>query len=204
VGVVPGSTLLFFADKLGYLCTGIDFSPRVHQLRDVFAARGVTAEFIQADFLTWNPTENFDLVYSCGFIEHFENYEQVIGRHWTLVRPGGLMLLTVPALSLVQMLSRKVFYEKAKMQEVLESHNLEIMNLCRLEQVVKGLASSEVLVASYTSEMEFWFRPKSPGVRWWTRPLFYPLRAIEKIVHLVGISSQWYSPVVLVLARKAY
>lgn len=191
VGVVPGGTLLFFAAPYSYSCTGIDFSPWVYQLKDVFAAQRISAEFIQADFLTWEPTEQFDLVYSCGFIEHFEDYRQVIEKHWNLVKPGGLMLLTIPVLTPVQMWSRIVFYERVKMREVLDSHNLEIMNLDRLRQEVECLPRNEVLVSSYTSEMEMWFRPQTSGIRWWTWSLFLPLRFVEKIVRKIGVSSLW-------------
>ncbi len=202
VGVVPGSTLLFFAAKCKYSCTGIDFSPRVHQLKDVFAAQGLSAEFTRIDFLTWETSEQFDLVYSCGFIEHFENYQPVVDKHWTLVRPGGMMLLTVPTMTPVQKWIRLLFYNRSKMKEVVNAHNFEIMGRDRLFRSVAHLSECKILVSTYTSEMAIWFGPKSPGIRPWTRPLFVPLHVVEKTIRKLGISSRWFSPTAVVLAEK--
>ena len=203
VGVVPGSTLLFMAARLDYLCTGVDFSPRVNQLKGVFAEQGIAARFIHADFMAWETSEQFDLVYSCGFIEHFERYQQVIEKHWALVKPGGMMLLTVPTMTPVPNVSRLVFYARSKMKEVESTHNFEIMDLGRLCRSVSYLPGSEIVVSSYTSEMELWYGAESPGIRPWTKPLFLPLHVLERIVQQIGISSRWFSPNVVVLARKS-
>jgi hypothetical protein len=42
----------------------------------------------------------------------------------------------------------------------------------------------------------------TPGVRYWTRALFIPIRLMEKFFRLVGISSRYFSPEVLALVRK--
>lgn len=202
VGVVPGSTLLFLASQHKYRCTGVDFSPRVHDVASAFSRQGIQAQFVQTDFLDWHTKDRFDFVYSCGFIEHFSDYQAVIERHWRLVCPEGLMLLTVPVLTPLQRLIRLITYERSKMQEVLHTHNLEIMNLDRLRRAVKACTGSTVVVSTHTREMTIWFGPNDPGVRRWTKPLFRPLRLVERLAHRVGRSSRWFSPEVLVVARK--
>lgn len=202
IGVVPGATLLFIAKQLGYACTGIDFSDSVNSLADAFTEQEVEAEFIQQDFFTWETDRQFDFVYSCGFIEHFENYQQVLERHWSLVKPGGMLLVSVPTLPIVQRLIRFFFYTRKKMKDILDVHNIEIMSLDRLENVMEHLPQSEVIASSYISEMTVWFGPQTAGVRQWTNSFFVPLRFIEKTIRRLGISSRWFSPEAFVFVRK--
>jgi hypothetical protein len=55
-------------------------------------------EINEADVLTWLPTQQFDLVYSVGLIEHFSPVETatVIQRHFEAACAGGLVIMTVP------------------------------------------------------------------------------------------------------------
>ena len=203
VGVVPGAYLLYLARAHQYSCNGIDFSPEIHEVAAAFQNQGIKAKFIEADFLEWSPAEKYDFVYSCGFIEHFDDYESVIQRHWRLVRTSGLMLLSVPLLTPIQWLARLIFYERSRMRKVLHICNLKIMCLSELERVVREFCPDGTILASaYDGEMTFWFRPDEPGIRRWSRPLFRPLRRLEHIVGSKGICSRWFSPEAFVLARK--
>lgn len=203
VGVVPGSYLLFLARTHQYSCSGIDFSPEIHEVAAAFHEQGIIAKFVEADFLEWNPAEKYDFVYSCGFIEHFDDYKSVIQRHWRLVRHGGLMLLSVPLLTPIQWLARFILYERSRMRNVLHTHNLAIMNLSELKGAVEKLClGGTILASAYDGEMTFWFGPNDPGVRRWSRPLFSPLRRLERIVGSKCICSRWFSPEAFVLARK--
>jgi SAM-dependent methyltransferase len=42
------------------------------------------------------PPNAFDLVYSLGFIEHFQDLKQVLTRQLDYVKPGGWLLIGVP------------------------------------------------------------------------------------------------------------
>ncbi len=203
IGAVPGRSLMFLAARYGYSCTAVDFLPTVCNIEVAFHARGLPVRVIEADFMTWESEEKFDFVYSCGFVEHFEDYQIVIDKHWQFVRDGGMMMLTVPTLTPVQYLVRLMVYTRSNMKEVLASHNLKIMKLRKLIKAVKRCPGSEILAASYNQGMTFWFSPADLGVRRWTWRLFrYVLRPMEKLVRKTGISSRWFSPEAIVLARK--
>lgn len=202
IGVVPGGMLLFWAEQYHYRCSGLDFSPRLTEVQSAFNARGVAAEFIQTNFLTWQTEAHYDLVYSCGFIEHFGNYQTVVEKHWALVRPGGLLLLTVPTMTPVQKLARWLFFTPERLRGVLETHNLAIMNLKALRQSVQRCPGNQILVATYAAEMDLWFSPDEPGIRRRRRPFFPLILGLSALIHRTGKSSRWYSPTALVLARK--
>jgi SAM-dependent methyltransferase len=201
VGFVPGEMLLYFASHFRYQVSGIDFSPQVHDLNQAFTAQGIAAELIEADFLAWNSVKNFDLVYSHGFIEHFENYPFVIKKQWELVKPGGLLLMTIPVLTPVQYFIRQIFYTKEKWEEITNSHN-QTVTPGSLKETANGLPGGCVLLAKYTSEMRVWFGVNTRGIKKNLKPLLIAFKCLDRIIRYVGISSHWYSPTFLVLIKK--
>jgi Methyltransferase domain len=59
----------------------------------------VSAAAHRADLLKEPPTlEPADIVYSVGLIEHFspEGTREVVGRHFSCVKPGGIVIITAP------------------------------------------------------------------------------------------------------------
>lgn len=202
VGVVPGRMLLWMAKRFGYRVVGVDLSERVFDLQPAFGDQGVDAEFVQADFLDWTPNRQFDVVLSSGFVEHFRNYEEVIHKHWDLVRPGGYLVLSIPAWSPVQRILRRVMYEKHLYQNIVASHHTEMMNLATLRQAVELCSGGTVTIARYIAEMSIGFRAKHKGVRTWLAPLMIPFRAAELLFRILRLSHRSFSPGVLIVKQK--
>jgi cyclopropane fatty-acyl-phospholipid synthase-like methyltransferase len=202
VGVLPGDVLLFFGLEHGYSCYGIDYLAQVEKLTREFSDQGLDAKFYHSDFLKWETDQMFDFVYSFGFVEHFNNYREVINKHWGLVKSDGFLLIAIPTLTLFQKIIRWICYEKWKLQEIYKTHNLEIMSLKKLHKEVMNLPKSEIFLSTYASEMDVWFNETDLGVRPWTSPLFKPLRILEGWFRRLGLSSSIFSPWILVLAKK--
>lgn len=91
VGAFPGRYMHYLRRVYDMRVEGIDLmeSPRSD-------ANGERLQIRQADFLKLEEDRRFDVVCSFGFVEHFQNFEDVLRRHLTLVKPGGLLLVTVP------------------------------------------------------------------------------------------------------------
>src|SRR2546428_12084439 len=51
---------------------------------------------IQADLFNCNPTEKFDLVLSCGLIEHFNDTKDIIERHLPFLAKDGVLFISLP------------------------------------------------------------------------------------------------------------
>jgi len=66
----------------------------------------------------------FDVVMSLGFIEHFDDLDDVFKRHVSLLRKGGILILQVPNF---RGINRKVLAWLAP--ETQSRHNLEAMDL---------------------------------------------------------------------------
>ncbi len=61
---------------------------------------------------------------SLGFIEHFDNPDKVVELHLNWLKPGGILMLGVPNFNGVYKI-----IQGALSPEILEKHNLDIMNL---------------------------------------------------------------------------
>ena len=133
IGCAPGKILSWVGAKLGATVAGVDYSPRgVVLTRQLMRAVGVNADIREEDiFQTTFPPESFDVVYSAGVIEHFEDPRVIVARHLQLTRPGGTTLITVPNFSGVH---ARVMYRFDP--EGYKIHNLEIMSLAGLRSLV--------------------------------------------------------------------
>jgi SAM-dependent methyltransferase len=202
VGVVPGGLLNYFARNGRYQCSGVDFSPKIVELREAFQRAGVEAELVQADFLQWNPGRRFDVVYSVGFVEHFDNYREVVERHWDLVAEDGILVLVVPTATPAQWLLRRILYTDTAWKELWTSHNRDIMSVSALRDVAGALRGSEILVARPAGEFFVAFGPGSSGVRPVTRFVVPLLEPLTWLANRLGVSSRLFSPSAVVAARK--
>lgn len=206
VGVVPGRIMLFFAQTMHYRCTGVDFLPKISEVKLQYEKLGVEAKLVEADFFNWQNDELFDIVYSKGFIEHFTDYESVIRKHWEKVAPGGLMILEVPTfITPVQWWIREVFYEPWFFKDVLSFHNLDIMSLDALKtSVMKVCPGEKILVATRDPGIKVPFRCSLKGIRkgFGRKMLWLLIKISDKILRLFGISSRWFSGGAVVMIRK--
>jgi len=90
VGCGRGSLSSYFADA-GWRCTLLDHSPAVLETaRGIFDVCGHKADFIPGDANDLPFAENmFDVTFSIGLLEHFENVRPVISEQLRVLRPGG-------------------------------------------------------------------------------------------------------------------
>ncbi|HEX3867524.1 MAG TPA: class I SAM-dependent methyltransferase [Gemmatimonadaceae bacterium] len=99
------------ANKYQSEAWGIDFSRQGLQL----AARAVTCDrrlvhLVAGDFFDRSalPSGAFDVVYSAGFVEHFPEPLELMRRVAELLKPGGVVVTTVPNLCGINGLMQRV------------------------------------------------------------------------------------------------
>jgi 2-polyprenyl-6-hydroxyphenyl methylase/3-demethylubiquinone-9 3-methyltransferase len=96
-----GSRVLpYLALKFGLEVYGTDFSlAGCRLLRANLALVSTSGSVICEDlFQSSLAADTFDLVYSSGLIEHFEDTRSVVVQHLRLLRPGGRLVVVVPNL----------------------------------------------------------------------------------------------------------
>lgn len=133
VGCAPGKILSWVAREIHAPVCGIDYSPTgAETARWLCNGLGVNADIRCEDAVNSSfAASAFDLVFSCGLIEHFEDPAPMVAAHVRLLAPGGTALIAVPNYSGVY-LKLQAWCDP----ENLAIHNLDIMN----EPGMKALA----------------------------------------------------------------
>jgi SAM-dependent methyltransferase len=101
IGVGGSAWPAYLAQHFGVEAWGIDNSrPGLELARRAAAEVGQGIHLVEGDFFDASllPRESFDVVYSGGFVEHFQNSREVMQRLADLVAPGGVVITTVPNL----------------------------------------------------------------------------------------------------------
>lgn len=93
VGCGRGSLSCYFADA-GHKCILADLSPEAISIaRTIFAQNGLEASFDVEDALSLSYASNsFDLTFSIGLLEHFEDVSRPVLEQVRVLRPGGLFI----------------------------------------------------------------------------------------------------------------
>lgn len=121
IGCAPGKILSWVGREVGAPVCGVDYSPTgAETARWLCGGLGINADIRCEDVTqTSFPAHSFDLVFSCGLIEHFEDPSPMVAAHVTLLAPGGVALIAVPNYSGIYL----------RLQAWCDPKNLEIHNL---------------------------------------------------------------------------
>lgn len=135
IGCAPGKILSWVAREIQAPVCGIDYSPTgVDTTRWLCKGLDVKADLRCEDAMNSSFEQGvFDLVFSCGLIEHFDDPAPMVAAHVKLLAPGGIALIAVPNYSGIY-LKLQTWCDPAN----LAIHNLGIMN----EQAIRMLAPS--------------------------------------------------------------
>ncbi len=152
-GCYPGRYLKVFGD-FGLCLHGIDTTPKVTSLSAFFNSKGYcVGDFIRGDLFKYSPGKKFDIVCSFGFIEHFENWEEVVLLHLKFVKQGGLIFITVPNFRGFFQQQFHGFFDK----ENLNRHNLKAMDVKQWNAVLKkNNIQYDILFEGPFGNIEFW------------------------------------------------
>ncbi len=128
IGGAPGQYLIYMHKKFKYHVHSLDYSKIGNEqtVKNLKAA-GIEVKVYEKDLFAENFAQDipkFDVVYSLGFIEHFENLNEVVKRHVNLLKPGGILLLGVPNLRGIYK-----FFLKQTAPAHLAIHNLNAMDI---------------------------------------------------------------------------
>jgi 2-polyprenyl-3-methyl-5-hydroxy-6-metoxy-1,4-benzoquinol methylase len=105
IGSAPGRISLELWRRLGLVPYGLEYTEAgVRAQQALYRKFGLPGEWVMPGDLfddAWRArhAESFDVVASFGFIEHFGDPRDVVAKHLELLRPGGLLVVTVPNLN---------------------------------------------------------------------------------------------------------
>lgn len=150
-----------------------------------------TIQCIDNDFFAFSSEKKYDVVFSSGFIEHFEDTRDAIARHIDLLSEKGQLLIIIPNfLGLNGKLQRRFDREN------LDSHNLQSMKISYLKEIMQSFNLYDVSVG-YLGKPMVWLEPKPENQkrRKWVKMLSYALK-------LFPVKGKLLSSYIAIYARK--
>jgi 2-polyprenyl-3-methyl-5-hydroxy-6-metoxy-1,4-benzoquinol methylase len=132
LGCAPGKMLAWVASELHADVSGLDYSaPGVEWARELFTRLELNGDLRCEDaFATTFTQGSFDIAFSAGLIEHFDDPRTIVRAHLNLVKPGGKAVITIPNYGgLYGTLQRKLDPQN------LALHNVSIMKLDALRKL---------------------------------------------------------------------
>lgn len=193
IGIFPGRFIYHFG-KMGYQINGIDQTPYLKDMENWFNKEKFSIGKIETgDILTLNTDKKYDVVFSSGFIEHFENFGEIIKIHADLTKQGGYVFITAPNFSGA---IQKFLHTKLDKQNT-DRHNLLAMDVEKWKKVLVG-EGFDIVEAGYFGGFDFWVDKEKRGL---LKKIL--TKILTKVTPLRFMpNSRSYSPEIILIAKK--
>lgn len=207
IGCAPGKYLINFHKMFGYDPYGVEYSEKgVEITKNNFYKNGLNPDnIINADFFdpgfVLKYENSLDLVFSRGFIEHYDDPKSVIGRHIDLLKKDGFIVISIPNLSGINSFLAKVLNKKTYLL-----HNVSIMK----KSIFANLFDSEKIETIYCDYVGIFsfglFNTDNKIKYYFYRILLLIQRPFDLVFRLFlrgnFLKSHYSSPYLLFIGRK--
>lgn len=192
IGCVPGNYMIYLNKEFGYQVDGLDYSENLGYTRTNLDQNGIhDAQLYHENLFNFASDKKYDLVFSTGFVEHFDDHELVVRKHAELAKPGGLVVVIVPNLTHVHRLLCGWVAP-----EFLRVHRFPLMHKHVLRQTLERVGL-RVIHCEYHRT----FRP----VYRLPKPLDFLSRALQgflRIAHMDNVGNRFGSPYLISISTK--
>lgn len=151
IGCAPGGWLHYFYKNFDYNVEGIEYTANgVRLTKNNLKMLKVEAVVHEGDLFENKLNKaSYDVVFSAGFIEHFDNPSLAIEKHVELLKKGGYLILEVPNFR-----GFNGFFQKIANNDLLRIHNLKIMNLNYFKEISERYGL-EIVSIAYVGKINF-------------------------------------------------
>jgi trans-aconitate methyltransferase len=199
LGGFPGYYAIFLHKYFGLRTTIFDFYIHQPVLKQVLAANQLTEndiDVIEGDLFNYQPKEQYDLVLSCGLIEHFNDTKDIIARHLPFLKPEGTLFITLPNFT-----GTNGWVQRKYDMGNYEKHNISSMNPQLLAGYCKELGLKNV-EAYYYGKFSIWLENRDQQSSF-TKVFLKTLWLAGKIAtKIIPVESKSFSPYIVVKAIK--
>jgi SAM-dependent methyltransferase len=199
LGGFPGYYAVFLKKYFKLDVTLLDYFVHQPVTNALLQANGLVEsdiQVIEADLFSYEPQQKYDLVLSCGLIEHFNDTADIIKRHINFVRPGGTLFITLPNFKAVN-----GWFQKSFDKENYDKHNIGCMDPALLRNICTE-AGLEVVQSRYFGNFSIWLEnegQKPVSVRLFKKTVWLAGKLFTK---LIPFNSRQLSPYIIVEAKK--
>ena len=198
IGGFPGIYPYYLSDKLSLSCslidTVVDFAT-LDRVAEFYSCKRNAIDIIKTDFFKYKPHKKYDLVFSSGFIEHFEDVKKVIDLHLRYVKKGKVIILTIP-----NYLGLNGYLQKLFSFDHFETHNLRAMDIQYLNLLLSEFKIDNFNIFRYGNS-GVWFENLASRP-FYLKLLVYFFFALKFPLKLLNINSRLLSPYVIITIIK--
>ena len=196
IGGFPGINAAFFYKHVCKDVSLLDFyidKQLVNKLEIYNKLPIDTIKCIESDFFKFETNNTYDIVFSSGFIEHFDDTNDVIDRHVRLLSNNGCLLIILPNFRGLNGWLQYVFD-----RENFSVHNLNSMKIQNLRKIIGELKlkNSEI---TYTRKPMLWLEPK-PGIK--NKIARKIVKIFSHALKLFPVKCRLLSPYIIIYAEK--
>jgi SAM-dependent methyltransferase len=199
LGGFPGYYAVFLRKYFGLDVTLLDYfihQPVTDALLEKNDLKRDDIHIIETDLFNYTPVQQYDLVLSCGLIEHFNDTADIIKRHIEFVKPGGTLFITLPNFRALN-----GWFQKSFDRENYDKHNISSMDPALLKSICEkqGL---EVIQSKFYGHFGLWLeneQQRSTAVRLLKKAIWFSGKVFTKII---PFNSRALSPYLILEARK--
>ena len=199
LGGFPGYYAVFLKKYFKLEVTLLDYFVHEPVTNSLLQANGLLNDdinIVETDLFNYTPQQHFDLVLSCGLIEHFNDTADIINRHIAFLKPGGTLFITLPNFKAVN-----GWLQKNYDRENYDKHNIACMDPVFLAEICKA-AGLEVIQSRYFGRFSVWLeneKEKSLGTKFLKKSIWIAGKILTK---LVPFDSKQLSPYIIIEAKK--
>ena len=199
LGGFPGYYSIFLHKYFEVRTTLFDYFIHPDILKKVLNKNGLKEndiKVIENDVFQYQPEQKYDLVLSCGLIEHFKDTKDIVERHLEFLKPEGTLFITLPNFRSVNGWVQKTFD-----RDNYQKHYIECMDTEYLASILEELGLKSIK-SSYFGRYSVWLenRDQKSGM---TKAFIKAIWFIGKVVTtLLPFESKFLSPYIILEARK--
>lgn len=208
IGCAPGNYLIKFKKSFNFDVFGVEYSETgykktIQNLKDYSIPEKniILGDFFDEKFLS-NNLDAYDVLFSAGFIEHFEKPKDVVERMLKLVKKGGFVVCLIPNGKRIN-----AFFADKKLLEI---HNLSIMELDKFRQLFE-FTDTKIKYCDFFGGLfnVGLFNKKNRAAKFMVMLLLVIQRIfidnLQKVVYLVtkkDLTNKYSSPYLLCVLKK--
>lgn len=199
LGGFPGYYAVFLKKYLKLDVTLLDYFVHLPITQELLQTNGLATDaikIIETDLFTYQTPTQYDLVLSCGLIEHFNDTADIINRHIAFLKPGGTLFITLPNFKAVN-----GWFQRKFDKDNYDKHNINSMDPALLASICKA-AGLQVVQSRYFGKFSIWLEnenQRTTGVRMLKKTMWWAGKLFTKVV---PFDSKQLSPYIILEARK--
>jgi len=199
LGGFPGYYAIFLKKYFGLQTTLFDFYVHPPVLKEVLTANQLKENdiaVIEGDLFKYEPPQQYDLVLSCGLIEHFNDTKGIIEKHLHFLKPGGTLFITLPNFTGVNGWVQRKFDMDNYNKHNISSMDPKLLAKCCEELGLKNIQSY------YYGKFSIWLEnmsQQSSVTKGFLKTIWLTGKVATKIV---PVESKGLSPYIVLKAEK--